>query len=587
VNGSGAVSSGLRPVVAGCVPIMTYAGLLSLVIDLLSLASPLYMMVVFDRVLTSRSNETLFVLTAIFAYALALEVLIDKLRTRLFAQLGETVFARLREPVIARVLDFRTDTGEQGHALEDLETLKGFLSGTPLKAAFEIPWIPIFLMVLWAFHPVLALIALVSALILFGLTYLEEVVTKGNQLRTIARDREARDYLQHAVKNAEVLTALNMTPRIGASWENLNEAFHVEARKARTKIGLIQAFSRFTRGILSMGSMATAAYLVINVDGVSPGVTIASTIILGRATAPILTVLNSWKSFIMARLAYQRLDSLLNQHASGTKRFEPPAPKGQLRVERLLYVIRRERTVLNGIHFELAPGEALGIMGASGSGKTTLARLLVGIYQPNEGVARLDGADVFQWSQAGLGQWIGYAPQDQQLFPGTVAENIARMEQAHVLVEEVVAAARRVGAHEIFLKMPKGYDTEVGVGGAFLSGGQRQLVALARACFGEPKLLVLDEPNTFLDGDAEAMLLEMVRQNREDGVTQVIISHKPSLFQDVDKILYLGESRQLLFGPRDEVFARLRVNATPPKDESAPEVHDNVTDPDAHPVSEG
>jgi PrtD family type I secretion system ABC transporter len=553
----------LRKVLSKCTPFFVYAGVFSFSLNLLALASPLYMLTVFDRVLSSRSNETLVVLTLIFAFFLAIESIIKKLRTRLFARLGDTVFLKLREPVLNAVLSFDQKEAAAVHGLEDLESIKSFLAGSGLRAAFEVPWIPIFLWVLWLFHPALSMIALVSALTMFGLTYLEDVVSKKNQAMASLKGRESQDFIVHALRNAEVVSALSMRDNIRAKWEVVNNEYYDESVKARSKVGGILAFSEFVRGALGMGSIAAAAYLVINVEGVSPGVLMASTIVMGKATAPILTVLGSWRSFVLVRAAYERLDTLLGTAEQQRRGFEPPEPAGRVSVESLLYFISRDKTILNGINFQLAAGEALGIIGTSASGKTTLARLLVGIMRPSDGAVRLDSADVSQWSANGLGQWIGYLPQDQQLFEGTVAENIARMANPHDKVDEVVAAARRVGVHDFMLRLIKGYDTEVGPGGKFLSGGQRQLVALARAVYGNPKLVVLDEPNSYLDGNSEALLLDMIQRLKADGITQIIISHKPSVLADVDKILVLGQSKQLMFGPRDEILQRMNVATGP------------------------
>jgi PrtD family type I secretion system ABC transporter len=546
----------LHDVLSKCRPFIVYAGVFSFATNLLALAPSLYMLTVFDRVLTSRSNETLAVLAVFFVFALAIEAVVDSLRSRLFSRFGNTVYLVLREPVLGAVLRFRQQESDT-HGLDDLEIVKNFLTGSGLKAAFEIPWIPIFLGVLWLFHPVFCAIALVSALILFGLTYIEDVITKKNQSRASVKERESRDFINRAFGNAEVVTALAMQSNIQQRWEAVNDQHHEQVLKAQKKVSAILGFSTFVRSLLQILSMTAGAYLILNVEGVTPGVMIASTIIMGKTTAPILKVLSSWRSFLIFRAAYQRLDELLQEQQSFTKGFKHPAPEGHLSVENLLFFLSRDRTILNGINFKLRAGESLGVIGASAAGKSSLARLLVGLYRPSDGAVRLDGADVHQWARNGLGEYIGYLPQDHQLFSGTVAENIARMGNAYKQVDAVVEAAKRVGIHEMILRLPKGYDTEVGVGGAVLSGGQRQLIGLARALFGRPRFVVLDEPNSSLDGQSEVILLDMIRALKADGVTLVIIAHKPSILQDMDKLLVLGQSKQLMLGPREEILRRL------------------------------
>lgn len=546
----------LRDMFAECRPFFVYGGVFGFFAGLLALAPAFYMLQVFNRVLSTRSLETLFVLSVIFLIALAVDAILDALRARLFIRLGDSLYAKLREPVLSAVLRYGKQGGAQKHGLEDLDNLRTFLSGSGLKALFEIPWIPIFFAVLWSFHPVLAVIAIVSALIMFGLTYLEELVTKKNQLEANARRRESADFIGQVLRNAEVVSALGMQRNAQSRWQAIDDNYLAQSFLARKKISGITGFSKFTRQALSVASMGTAAYLIITVAGISPSIMLASTIILGKTVAPIVTVLNSWRSFIDFRLAYRRLDDLIGDGLA-REGFKHLPPKGQVSVEKILFYLERDRTILNGVDFELEPGEALGVIGASASGKTSLARLMVGLYKPNDGVIRLDGADVFLWSQSGMGEHIGYLPQDQQLFAGTVAENIARMGEAYSQVEPVVEAAQRTGIHEMILGLPKGYDTEIGSGGALLSGGQRQLIALARALFGRPQFVVLDEPNSNLDGQSELLLMEVLRNLKAEGVTVVIIAHKPSILQDVDKLLVLGQGKQLMFGPREEILGRL------------------------------
>lgn len=547
----------LREVLHGCRWFFVYGALFSLIANVMALAPVMFMMSVFHSVLHSRSTETLLVLAIIFLFAVAIDSVLESLRTSLFARLGDTVYAKLRQPVLDAVLKFQQQGVADTHGLEYLDVVKAFISGPGLRAAFQIPWIPIFLLVLWVFHPVLMFVAIGTAVVLFALTFLEEAITASHQTEAQRRQRESSDFIGHAFQNVEAITALDMRGNIEGRWRKVNDRYIEEAYEARRKSGAIVGFSHFIRSALMIGSMGTAAYLVINVEGVSPGVMLASTILMGKAVSPILTVLGTWRSYISFREAYTRLDELLKASAAIKEGLRHAPPDGQLSVESLLFFVGRDRTILNGINFKLEVGDLLGVVGASASGKSTLARLLVGLYAPSDGTIRLDGVDVHQWAQNGLGQHIGYLPQDLQLFAGTVAENIARMGDPYAQADAVVEAAKFAGIHDMILRLPQGYDTVIGRGGAGLSGGQRQLVALARALFGNPRFVVMDEPNSNLDGQSELLLLAALRALKMQGVTTVMVTHKPSLLQDMDKILVLGQGKQLMFGPRDDIMRRL------------------------------
>lgn len=548
----------LRTVLSHCKPFFVYGAIFTFIDKLLGLGGAFYMMAVFDRVLTSRSNETLLMLTIIFTYIQVIEAIVNRYQTRIFDRLGDIVFVKLRDKVVTALLNYRQLTDRNStRGLEDLETVKAFVSGAGFKAAFEIPWIPLFLAILFLFHPLLCLVAVVGAVIIAGMTWLEEVITKQEQAEVVAKEREAKGFLDQSMRNAEAVDALGMIDHVEKRWMKLSDEHQSLALSARQKVGVIVAWSRFILGLKSVVSIGLAAYLVLNVEGVSPGIMIASTMIMAKAMTPIMVVLSSWRGFLDYRGASDRLNELLSDERLNREGFKPPDPNGCVSVESLLYFIDRDRTILNGINFRLEPGEALGVVGNSAAGKTTLLRLLVGIIKPSDGHVRLDGADVYQWAANGLGRWLGYVPQQQQLFEGTVAENIARMGDANANAMEVIEAANRAGIHDMILRLPKGYDTEVGLAGKNLSGGQRQLVSIARALYGNPRVVIMDEPNASLDGQSEALLLDLIKTLRDEKVTQIIVSHKPSVLQDVDRIMVLGKSKQLMLGSREEIMARL------------------------------
>jgi len=548
--------TGLRELLAQCRQYFLYTGLFSLAINALMLASPLFMLQVFDRVLSSRSNETLVMLLAFFSFALAIAALLDMVRSRLFVRAGISVQHLLRRPVLENILQIRQQGSLNGHALEDVSTLQAFLSGPGIQALFELPWIPFYLLILYFFHPILCLIAVIGALILAALTGLEEKATAHKQKKGDLSLRHSSDYIVTALRNGEAIRALGMQNSVVSRWESLHDRHLNDSVAAVDASSHIYAVSKFIRNLMGLLQMTAAAALIINAENVTPGIMIAATIIMGRVMTPMTMVIGGWKHFIRARVAYQRLDAMLEDQGIDDALIQLPPPKGRLAVEKIHFFFA-QKNVLRGIRFELAEGESLGVVGPSASGKTTLAKLLLGVYRPNEGCVRLDGVDVWQWAHNGLGRYVGYLPQSVRLFPGTVAENIARLRDVRDCAEEVIGAAKRARAHEMILKLPKGYDTDVGDDGAALSGGQRQQIGLARALFGSPRLMVLDEPNANLDGEAELLLRQLMGELKRDSVTLVVVGHKPSLLSGIDKLLVLREGRQILFGPRAEIIDKI------------------------------
>ena len=546
----------MRAYLRQCGAYFIYAGVFSLFINLLLLTTPLYSMQVFDRVLTSRSVETLLVLTLLAAGALLAQLALEIVRGRLLLGAGAKLERLLGPAVLEGTLrQALTPNGADAASLGDVAQLRGFLSGGTLTALFDAPWAPLYLGAIALVNPGLGGIAGGGALLLALLAYLNERLTRA-PLRDIHRHaRAAGSVADSAAQNAEVVQALGMLPALRRRWEQASPEVLSAWLRAGRAGGTVSAFSRCARMLIQIAIMGASALLVIEQTTTS-GVMLASTLLLARALAPVETAIGGWKALVEARAAYRRLDALLaaRQAVPSTAL---PSPIGALTTDKLSYFAPGgDRPLLQGVTFALEPGKALGVIGASGSGKSTLARLIAGCWRPSGGEIRLDGAELRQWSRERLGRHVGYLPQDVQLFASTVAENIARLDEADA--EQVVAAARWAHAHEMILRLPQGYDTRLGPGGAGLSGGQRQRIALARAVYGRPRLIVLDEPDASLDGEGEEALRATLRALRTAGATVVAVSHRTALLPEMDALLLLKDGQPQLFGPREEVLKRLR-----------------------------
>lgn len=536
-------------------PYFLYAGFFSLAINVLLVVPPLYMLQVFDRVLASRSGETLALLTLAAGAALLVMGLLDIVRARLIGTAAAALDRSLGPRVLAMLLaqSARFGTGSQLHGLRDVATVRAFLAGGGLFALFDAPWLPLFVAVIFLFHPLLGALALAGAAAMLGLAVLNEWLTRAPLERAQDHARRAGRTIDGAVRNAEVVSALGMLPAVAARWAERNDA-SLAAQLFASRLGaVLSGATRFARQFLQVVMLAGGAWLVIE-QHVTAGVMIAATLLVSRALAPVEAMVGSWRGMVEARAAWRRLRQLLSQEVRdpGTVL---PAPAGRVALEDVSFGFEgRERPVLRGVSLALEPGEMLGIIGPSASGKSTLARLVAGVWQPSSGTVRLDGADIASWPRERLGPYLGYLPQGVELFTGTVAQNIARL--AAPDSSAVVRAAQRAQVHELILRLPEGYDTEVGEGGEALSPGQRQRIALARALYGEPCLAVLDEPNANLDHEGEQALLAAVRRLKADGVTLVMVAHRPSLLVDADKIVCLREGTVEAFGSATELLAR-------------------------------
>lgn len=544
-----------------CRKFFIYAGIFSFTINLLTLAPAFYMLQLFDRVLTSHSNETLVMITLIVVFMLGIQYYLEYLRSSLLLRTSLTLQKMMQKPVLGAMLNMGPQAMKNRHGLEDVHAVQSFFSGAGFQAVFEIPWIPIYFLVMWLFHPLLCLLAFLGVVILAALTFLEEKLGAQSQKSSQASIRHSQDILDSSLRNLEVVNAMSMREAVADRWYKVHDKALLGNTDAATKSAAVSSWSRYVRNLMTVLAMGLAAYLAINDRTVTPGIMIAATIIMGRMMSPIDRVISGWKSFVKARAAYSRLNLMLADTGKEQSQVTLTEIEGRLSAEKVFFSLGPGREILKGLNFSIEAGESLAIIGNNAAGKTSLTRLIVGLYKPSAGAVRLDGADVYQWSQTGLlGPHIGYLPQSVELFTGTVAENIARLGEPASDTAAIIEAAKLAGAHDFILRLPQGYDTEIGEAGAMLSAGQRQLVGLARALFGNPKLVVLDEPNANLDGPSELSFMRMIRELKAHKVTLVMVSHKPSLLRDVDKMLILEKGRQLQFGDRESVMHTLQAS---------------------------
>lgn len=535
-------------------------GLLSGVVNLLALTAPLFMLQVYDRVLASRSLPTLAGLAMLALGLYAFQALLDLLRGRALTRIGEMADQALSGQVQRAVLRAPLEAQDMPDGLQplrDLDNVRGFLAGPGAGALFDLPWMPLYLALCFLLHVWIGVTALVGALVLIALAVLGEVLSRRAMMETIAAGIHRTTLLDAARRNAEAVCAMGLTVPLAARWQRANAAYLTASRRANDAAGGISALSRALRVALQSGMLAVGALLVIDQQATG-GVMIASSVLMGRALAPVDMMIGSWKGFMAARQSWARLSALLARFPTPSAVTPLPAPARDLKVENLSLAppgIRRPS--VTGLSFSLETGSALGIIGPSGSGKSTLARALVGVWAPLAGKVRLDGATLDQWDRAALGHHLGYLPQSVDLFTGTVAENIARLDPAPDPAA-VVAAARVAGAHDMILRLDKGYDTPIGEHGMALSAGQRQRIGLARALFGDPFLVVMDEPNANLDAEGEATVVAAIAAVRARGGICIVIAHRPSALGAVDRLLVMEAGRPSVFGPRDDVLAALR-----------------------------
>jgi len=530
------------------------AGFFSAFINTLYLTFPIYMLAIYLRVMKSYSVPTLVTITTGALLALLVLGILDFLRSRLLVQAGVDMDRSLSRPVLAEMMRDASRYNRSGYSegLKDVNTLRNYFAGNAILALFDGPWIPIYLLVIYLMNPILGLVATAGAILLIVIGLLQGYVTRKRYDTAHAIQTENQQFINAGMRNSEVVNSMGMLEGIVEQWkEKNNEQLRLQTQANRYG-GALQSISKSIRLAMQVIIFGSGAYLVLQ-NQASTGIIIAASIIMGRALAPIQQCMGTWRQTVEARAAYKRLDNLLRSIPEG-EQSGLPAPQGNLEAEGVSLTLGGGY-VLRNVAFKLQAGEIMGLIGPSGAGKTCLCRVLLGIWPSVAEKVRLDGVDVYEWDQLELGPYIGYLPQDVALFPGTVSENIARM--GEVDSDKVIEAAKMAHAHEFILRLPNGYDTEIGEQGGNLSGGQRQRIGLARAFYGDPRFVVLDEPNSNLDDAGEKALMQALEQLKQNGVTAIIVTHKPSLLSAADKIMMLKEGQISMFGPRQEVFQRL------------------------------
>ena len=540
-------------------------GLISGVVNLLALTSPLFMLQIYDRVLASGSVPTLVGLAVLAAGLYAFQAGLDALRARVLLRIGErfdgafsgrVYDAILKTPLLTRV------NGDGLQPLRDLDSVRGFLGGNGPTAFFDLPWMPLYLGICFLFHFWIGVTALVGAVLLIAVTLLANALSQKAVRDVSARGMTRNALMEGARRNAEVVRAMGLQGVLADRWQNANSAYLEANRKAGDVSGGLGSLSRTLRIMLQSAILGVGAYLVIRQE-VTAGVMIASSIMMGRALAPVDTAISNWRSFLMARQGWGRLRELLAHVPAEASVLQLPEPGRDLRVEGLAIVPPGQKSAnLAGVSLKIEAGNALGVIGPSGSGKSTFVRALVGVWQPASGKVRVDGASLEQWDRTLLGRHIGYLPQGVELFDGTIAENIARFEPG-ADPARIVEAAEAAGVHELILRFEKGYETQIGESGSALSAGQRQRIGLARALYGKPFILVLDEPNANLDAAGEAAVIRAIAGVRARGGIAVVVAHRPSAIEAVDFLLMLENGRQKAFGKRDEVLSRVLQPTSP------------------------
>lgn len=533
-------------------------GIFSAFINILMLVPSVYMLQVYDRVLLSRNEVTLLMLTLIMLGMLGMMALLEYVRSIIAIKIGRHFDMQLNTRVYTATYEANLKNNSSLDArvmLNDLINLRQFLTSSALFTFFDVPWFPIYLLVMFLFSPWLGLFALVGALVLIVLAVTNEILSgpplsEANRLSIMSGNMAG-----NTLRNSEVIGSMGMLFNLRTRWFILHEKFIRNQLIASERTARLTSLTKFVRLALQSLVLGFGGWLAI--DGyITPGMMIAGSILMGRTLSPIEQVINVWKNWSSAKMAYQRIVGILEKYPVNHAGMSLPPPVGNLSVENVSAIpAGSKNTVLNNVSFSIQPGDVLGIVGPSASGKSTLARLLVGVWSVNEGTVRLDNADISQWNKDELGEYIGYLPQNVGIMTGTIAENISRFNE--VISEKVIEAAKLVGVHELILSFPNGYDTLIGNGGIKLSGGQTQRIGLARALYGDPSVIILDEPNASLDDAGEKALNQAIKSLQQKNKTVVLITHRANLLSTTNKILLLVDGTVQAFGPAPQILPLL------------------------------
>ena len=540
----------------------------SMIINLLTLAPVVYMLQLYDRVISSGNGTTLLMLTLIMVVIFFTQGALETIRTLILVRVSTRLETLLNKRLFKIAYKKSLYTGGQqasSQPLDDLTSLRQFLTGNGLFAFFDAPWMPIYLGIMFLFHPYFGYAAIFAAVLLSILALINEKVTRSVLAEANGLAAGNRMHLNKNLKNAEVIESMGMFDNIFERWlERSHKVLTLQA-KASAKAGFLSSLSKTLRGLFQSLTLGLGAYLAINQE-INPSMMIAGSILLGKALAPIDQLIGGWKGFIVARTQYKRLNDLLINIPDDKDKMSLQAPKGQLQAEQAVIVPPGAKVpAVKGVSFTIDAGDTVGILGPSGAGKSSLARALLGIWPTSNGAIRLDGADIFDWDRVELGAHIGYLPQDIELFEGSISENISRFGEMDS--DKIIEAAKMAGVHEMILHLPDGYDTMIGAVGNNLSGGQRQRVGLARAVYGNPKLIVLDEPNSNLDNSGEMALAHTIASLKTKKTTIIIVTHRHNILGQLNKLLLLQEGLVALYGGRDAVLAKMaeqQQQAAPP-----------------------
>jgi len=541
-------------------------GAMSCMINLLYLTGSLFMLEVYDRVLPSRSVPTLVGLAILAGGLYMAQGVLDLIRGRILGRIGTSLDEALNARVFDTIVRLPLMVGGRNEGLQplrDLDNVRSFLSSMGPGALFDLPWLPFYLAICFAFHVMIGVTALVGAIILVSLTVLTEYMSRTPAREAMGLAARRNDLAATSRRNAEVLVAMGMAGRLTRRWSEANQNYIAGNQRAADVAGGLGAIAKVLRMTLQSAVLAVGAYLVIHQEATA-GIIIAGSILSARALAPVDLAIAHWKGFVAARQSWHRLNQLLERVPAPVQQTLLQNPSSRLSVEGVSIVPPGDqRVIVQDVTFALVAGNGLGVIGPSGSGKSSLVRALVGVWHPVRGKVRLDGAALDQWSSDVLGRHVGYLPQDVELFAGSVAQNISRFD-SEATADSIIAAAKEAGVHEMIIKMRDGYDTQIGEQGTALSAGQAQRVALARALYGNPFLIVLDEPNSNLDTEGDEALTRAVRASRERGAIVVVVAHRPIGIEGVDQLLVLKDGRMQAFGPKETVLGQVLQRVAPP-----------------------